>query len=77
MYNIDHGHRTTIDAFYDGVLVSSKQEIEVSLFTDKNNLLKDVIDALSVISSGETTKLDICIKVDPQKRYRLIKKWVL
>lgn len=77
MFEISHGHRITTDAYFDGQLASSKQEIEISQFTTKEMLLKDIIEALSVISKGETNKLDIGIRVDQHGRYRLIRKWVV
>ena len=77
MFEIQHGHKITIDSYFDGQLASSKQEIEISQFSSKEEILKDVIDALSVISKGSTNKLDICIKIDSQGRYRLIKKWIV
>jgi hypothetical protein len=64
-----------IDSYYNGILVSSKQETEISQFTSKETLLKDVIEALGVINAGETNKLTLEICIDTKGRYRLIKKW--
>jgi hypothetical protein len=75
--NIEHGKRITTESFYEGKLSSSKQELEISLFTTREAILKDIIDALSLLSSSQTTKLDLCVQVDTQGRYRLIKKWMV
>jgi hypothetical protein len=75
--NIEHGKRITTESYYDSSLASTKQEIEVSLFSSKETILKDVIESLSVISSGETHKLDIIVQIDSQGRYRVIKKWII
>lgn len=70
-----HGKVITTVSYYDGVLASEKQEMEVSLLSTRETILKDLIDALTHINSGETRKLDLCIMVDIKGRYRIIKKW--
>lgn len=65
----------TKNSYQDGEIVSTKLEKEVSIFTDRNNLLADVIDSLAVISKGETTKLDLTIQMDKKGRIRLVRKW--
>jgi len=78
MYNEtpQHGKRITIDSYYDGVLASTKQEYEVSIFSTKESILKDVIESLGIINSGETRRLTVEIVIDSQGRYRLVKKWI-
>ena len=71
---IQHGKQITTTSYYDGLVASTKQEYEVSLFSTKENILKDMIDAMSLISRGETHKLALEISVEGQ-RYRLKKKW--
>ena len=77
MSDIPHGHRITTESFFNGDLMSSKQEIELSLFSSRETILKDIIEALEVISSGSSNKLDITIKVDTQGRYRISKRWIV
>lgn len=77
MYNIEHGHLVTTESYFDGKLVSGKQEVEISMFSTKESLLRDIIDALSVISSAETDRLNIDIKLDQKGRYLLRKKWTV
>jgi hypothetical protein len=72
---IKHGKLLTTTSYYDGDIASQKQELEVSIYSSKESILKDIIDAMSVISSGESSKLDLCIKVDAKKRYQLVKRW--
>ena len=77
MITPQHGKHTTIQSYYEGQVVSTKDEMEVSLFTTKESILKDVVDALSLINRGDTKKLEICVQVDDKKRMRMIKKWQL
>lgn len=77
MYSIEHGHVITTEAYYNGELASSKQEIEVSIFSTKDTILKDIIDSLGIINGGTSNKLQLNIQVDAQGRYRLIKKWLI
>jgi hypothetical protein len=74
---MNHGKTITTQSYYDGVITGTKQELEVSLFTDKATLLKDLIDALAVITRGETSKLTLEICVDSKGRYRLVKRWAV
>ena len=75
MSNPQHGKVITTDSYYEGELASQKKEVEVSLFSTKDTLLKDLIESLIVINSGETHKLDLCIVKDLKGRYRIVKKW--
>lgn len=77
MYKIEHGHIITTEAYYNGELSSSKQEMEVSIFSTKDTILKDIIDSLGIISGGTSNKLQLEIKVDKEGRYRLVKRWLI
>lgn len=70
-----HGKVITTESYYDGEVTSIRKEQEQSLFTDKQNILKEIIEALGIINSGETDKLSIEVCLDKQRRYRLVKKW--
>jgi hypothetical protein len=72
---IKHGKLITTSSFYDGKEVSQKQEFEVSIYSTKQTILNDIIDAMGVISTGESSKLELCIKVDVRGRYQLVKRW--
>ncbi len=74
---VQHGQLITTETYYNGEVSEKRQELKLSLFTDKQSILKDVIDALSVVSSGASSKLTIEIYVDKQGRYRLVKKWLV
>lgn len=76
MFSPQHGKVIVIESYYEGALASTKQEYEVSIFSTKESILRDVIDALGLISDGSTKKLDLCIQIDVQGRYRMIKRWV-
>jgi hypothetical protein len=73
--SIEHGKIITVDKFYDNVLTATETLFEIPVYTDKQNLLKDVIDALAVVNSKETTKLELCISIDSLGRYKLTKTW--
>lgn len=75
MTDIQHGHHITTETIYDGKVTSTKRELEQSIFTDKQNLLKEIIDGLALVNSGESNKLTIEVCLDNKGRYRLIKKW--
>jgi hypothetical protein len=77
MNDIKHGHRITTEAFYDGNLMSSKQELEVSILSSAKTILTDLIDTLDVISRNQTNKLTITILVDNEGKYRIVKKWTV
>lgn len=70
-----HGKLIITQSYYDGTIASTKHEYEMSIFSTKEGILRDVIDAMGVVASGETHKLTLEICVDKQLRYRLIKKW--
>lgn len=75
--NIEHGKRITTESYYEGSVSSTKQELEVSIFSSKESILREVIEAMQVISSGETHKLQLDICIDKAGRYRLVKRWVV
>ena len=77
MSDIQHGKTIVSTSYYDGVVSSIKQEMEVSIFSAKETILKDVIDALTLINKGETHKMTLEITVDNHGRYRLVKKWAI
>jgi len=75
MSNPQHGKVIITNSFYEGQIASTKEEVEVSILSTRESLLKDTIESLSVINSGETHKLELCIMVDSKGRYRIVKKW--
>jgi hypothetical protein len=75
MSNPQHGKVITTLSYYEGEVASTKEEIEVSLFSTKDTILKDLIESLAVLNSGETHKLELCIVKDIKGRYRIVKKW--
>lgn len=77
MIDIKHGRLTTTVSYFDGEVASEKKQVEMSLFSSKETILKDVIDALSLISRGDTTKLEMEVIVDQQGRLRFVKKWLV
>lgn len=76
MIDLQHGKIITTESYYDGALTTTKKEAVVSVFSTKEQLLKDIIDALAVLNQG-THSLDISVKIDTQGRYRIIRKWAL
>lgn len=74
---INYGKRITTESIWDGAVSSVKTEFEVSKFSSKEELLKDVIEAVKVISTGETRKLNIEILLDSQNRLRIVRRWLV
>lgn len=74
---MNHGKIITTDKYYEGKVTETIKEMEESVFTDKGTVLKEVIIALSLVSKGETTKLQLEVCLDKHGRYRLIKRWVV
>jgi hypothetical protein len=68
-------NQITINKYYDGVIIGTVTEIEEQQFTDKQYLLRDIIDGLSTITSGQTRKLIIEVSLDKQDRYKLTQRW--
>lgn len=71
---IKHGRRIT-ETIYDGIVVKTQNDIVSEQFTDKQYLLRDIIDGLSVITNGSTRKLEIEICLDKQNRFKLTQRW--
>jgi hypothetical protein len=70
-----HGKVIKTTSYYDGQVASEKEEIEISVFSSKQDILKDVIDSMVVITNGKTKKLELEICIDKMGRYRIIRKW--
>lgn len=71
-----HGKVITTESYYDGNLSHTKREFEVSVFTDNDTILKDIIDGLGVLTKGETDRVQFDIAVQ-NGRYRLIRRWTV
>jgi hypothetical protein len=74
---IEYGKEITTKSFFDGELSATKLEYEQTLLSDKNLLLKDLIEAITPLSKGETTKMTIELRVDQKNVYHLKKRWSL
>jgi len=75
MFKPDYGEVITVKAYHAGEEVSSKDAYQVSQYSTRETMLKDIIDSLQVITSGQTHKLELCIKLDNKGRYRIVRKW--
>ena len=75
MSELLHGKKIIIESYFNGDLTKTQEEFEVNIFTTKETILKDIIEALAVVTKGETTRLNLEIMVDKQGRYRIIKHW--
>lgn len=72
---IQHGKKITSISYYDGLPISTREELEISVISSRESILKDVIDAMVVVSKGQTHRLTLEIEINSKGRYRLIKKW--
>ena len=75
MSDMKFGKVITTQTYYDGILTNTKEELEVSVMSSRDELLKDIIDSLNVLSTGQTNKLSIEIIIDNKGKYRIIRKW--
>lgn len=71
---IKHGKRIT-ETIYDGVMVKTLEDNVSEVFTDQQFLLKEIIEGLGVITSGQTRKLEIEVCLDKRDRYKLTQRW--
>jgi len=77
MSSIDYGKEITTKSYFAGELAATKCEFEQTVLSDKTMLLKDIIDAISILSKGETNKMIIELRVDDKQVYHLKKRWSL
>lgn len=77
MSSLQFGKHITIMSYRNGEQTNTKEQYEVPVFTTREELPKEIFDALRVITSKQTTKLELEIKVDSQGRYQVIKKWTI
>ena len=75
MTEILHGHRIVTESYFDGRLVNTKEDFDIPIFTTRETMLKDIIDAIAVISNRSTRELTINLKLDDKDRIKLTKKW--
>lgn len=75
MNDLQYGKVITTQTYYNGLVTHVKEEKEVSVLSSRDELLRDIIDSLTVVSSGETTKLTLEIMVDPKGKYRIVRRW--
>lgn len=74
---MEYGRIITSETYYEGVVTNTRKDIEVSIMSSRDELLKDLIDCLDVVSNGDTHKLSLDITVDNKGKYRILKKWAI
>jgi len=72
---IQYGKIITTQNVIDWEMTPAKIEREVSLYSSRENLIKDLIGSLHPLNIGETKKLEICIKVIDDDKIHIVKKW--
>lgn len=77
MYKLEFGKRIITETYYEGAVTKTKEEFEQPVYTNKREALKTIIDALTVITEGQTSKLNIEVCVDNKGRYKVTKRWVV
>lgn len=75
MTEIIHGKRIVTQKYYDGQVIGNVESFEIEKFSDRNTMFKDVIDALAVITQGQTHKLELEIRLDKRGRYTITRRW--
>ena len=71
-----YGKKITIESYDNSELTSTKIQYEIPVHTSREQVLKDLIDALTVLTSGETRKLELDIAINQAGNWRLIKRWI-
>lgn len=73
--NIQYGKIITTQNVIDWEFSPARTDYEVSLYSNQDSLLKDVVDSLAPLRNGTTNKLEICIKQDDKGRIHIVRKW--
>lgn len=77
MYSdMKHGKKILTETYYDGQVVGAASEWQSEMFTDKQYIMRDVIDSLTPLTTGLTHKLTIEVTIDKKNRYKLTQRWV-
>lgn len=76
MKQLDFGKRTTHESYFNGVLKSTKVEIEIpELIKDKTQALSELMKCLDLIDTRQTNHLTIVVQADVKTgRIKLITK---
>lgn len=72
---ISFGRRIVSESIYEGEVQTTKVEIERQHFTEYEQLLKDFLDSVRLLSDGSTHKLNIEICLDKQGRYKFTDRY--
>lgn len=75
MFEIEYGEEITRRKKYAGEVIGTINELEKEQFTEKQFILKEIIEALGVVTSGTTNDLALRIQVDKRGRYKLTQRW--
>lgn len=63
---MDYGKRITTESYHEGRLSSTKVEVSAPMIVrDKNEALRELMNALDLITSGGTFQVTIKIDADP------------
>lgn len=73
---MQYGKLITIESYDNNELTATRHQYEVPVYAEFKDVPAEIFTALSVITKGMTTKLEIEIKIDSQGRYRITKKWI-
>lgn len=74
--SVPFGRVITIESYDEGVVVKTGYAYEIPVLTTKEKILRDMIEALAVITNGETTRLELIVSVNKHGQYLLKKKWL-
>lgn len=72
---MEFGRLITSETYYEGQVTRSITEMEVSVITDRDTLLKEIIEALTPLTKGDTHKINLEVCIDNKGKYRLVKRW--
>jgi hypothetical protein len=72
---MNYGSIITRETYHDSTVISTKVEYEQSIFSERESLFKDIIEAMAILTNGSTKKVTLEIKIDDKERIRILKRW--
>jgi len=84
---MDYGKKITYNTYEDGLteitsessehgkVTKTQVEYEIPVPSNQAEILKDLIDALTPLTKGESNKLLLEIRVNDKGHWKMIKRW--
>lgn len=72
---MEFGRLITSETYYEGQVKLVTKDMEVSIITDRDSVLKHIIESLEPLTKGDTDKVNLDVYIDNKGQYRIIKRW--